>query len=216
MRTESVASREESKKCELHGENVIKFCVDHKQLCCVKCEQDNHKDCKNVKSIKDYCQTLGEMPEVDGEKTLLTDLKQLINDMQKQKCYLEKDQQIALEKIFEVSKSMNMFLAALSEELFETKEGEQDQIEMKLQLCEQLWASIKDSLDSPQTSVAGADNLGKIVRYQSRCTQITFAEDVVTQIKKSQRSVRVRYVTDTSPASLPQCLGRIEAQKDLI
>lgn len=126
LRNQPIESIISTPLCTIHeGENVTKFCDNHKEVVCEKCVAGNHKGCKDVRTINDAA--MRNKDDVSQINTTLNDEANLAKSIHENRTKADKvvdnDQNDILLRIQDVRKRINENLTKCESQIIGELQG---------------------------------------------------------------------------------------------
>ncbi|XP_033757658.1 uncharacterized protein LOC117340017 [Pecten maximus] len=134
---------------------------------------------------------------------------------------LLEDQNSGFDSLTDLRKQVDLRLDAmqkdLTDKLVSSYKQEKENLDLSIQKCERLMSSIENTVESSETAVQRNDSVNTILMYQRGQAEMESYQNLITEIRKSFASVRIKHVVDPSLVRLdkdsPLSLGNVIIEK---
>ncbi|XP_033757314.1 E3 ubiquitin-protein ligase TRIM7-like [Pecten maximus] len=208
-------------RCEKHTKEVDYYCEDHQVLGCSRCITIDHRRCDVVTTTQEYRDKLKTESRLEDRKELLQKameaIKLLVKTFGEKLQILLEDQNSGFDSITELRKQVDLDLDAmqkdLTDKLVSSYKQEKENLDLSIQKCERLMSSIENTVESSETAVQRNDSVNTTLMYQRGQAEIEFYQNLITEIRKSFSSIRIKHVVDPSlfrlDKDIPLSLGNV-------
>ncbi|XP_033726350.1 E3 ubiquitin/ISG15 ligase TRIM25-like [Pecten maximus] len=209
-------------RCDQHHKKKVWYCEDHKLLGCQICVFKDHRRCEVVTTAIDYFQKLNDesyladMQDMLKKNTEVMDV--ILKDFDEQLQTLVQNQKVALQSITDlrqkVDKRLNTLQKDVTDKLITSFKEERRNMETSLRQCERLMNSMLNTMKSSVTAVEGNDHIETIVLYQRGQAEVQSCKALITEMRKSYRSVRIKHRVTNEHGNLDDdAMGKIIIEK---
>ncbi|XP_033757656.1 transcription intermediary factor 1-alpha-like [Pecten maximus] len=212
-------------RCEKHAKEVDYYCEDHQVLGCSRCITIDHRRCDVVTTTQEYCDKLKTESRLEDRKESLQKTKEAIKLLvktfgEKLQILLE-DQNSGFDSLTDLRKQVDLRLDAMqkdiTDKLVSSYKQEKENLDLSIKKCERLMSSIENTVESSETAVQRNDSVNTILMYQRGQAEMESYQNLITEIRKSFASVRIKHVVDPSLVRLdkdsPLSLGNVIIEK---
>ncbi|XP_033757657.1 tripartite motif-containing protein 2-like [Pecten maximus] len=213
-------------RCEKHTKEVDYYCEDHHILGCSRCITIDHRRCDEVTTTQEYCDKLKTESRLEDRKELLQktmeDIKLLVKTFGEKLQILLEDQNSGFDSLTDLRKQVDLQLDAMqkdiTDKLVSSYKQEKENLDLSIQKCERLMSSIENTVESSETAVQRNDSVNTILMYQRGQVEMESYQNLITEMRNSFASVRIKHVIDPSLVRLdtdsPLSLGNVIIEKN--
>ncbi|XP_021340385.1 uncharacterized protein LOC110441535 [Mizuhopecten yessoensis] len=188
-------------RCYTHDKKMVRYCEDHKLLCCYECVIEDHMNCAKVPKVTEYFQKINTASQLEDMQAALKkgaeSMNSLVKDFDEQLRTMKQNQEIALQSISDlrqkVDKRLDKLQKNITDELITLFKEEKRDMEASSRQCERLMNGMKNTLKSSIKAVEVNDNIETIVLYQRGQAEVESCETLVTEMSKSFTSVSIEH-----------------------
>ncbi|XP_021352551.1 E3 ubiquitin-protein ligase Midline-1-like [Mizuhopecten yessoensis] len=220
-----IMQRQDQVRCGEHTKRMTYFCEDHQNLGCSRCITINHRRCDEVTTTQEYYDKLKSDSRLDHWKTSLQKtveaIELLIKEFDEQLQIMANDQATGLESLKDLRQKIDTRLDArqknISDKLISFYKEEKEILQISIQKCKRLMSTIQNTITMSGNAVKSSDNVRTILLYQRGKAELESYKNMVTDMKKSFTSVRIKHIVDPSFLSLDEgillSLGKVTIEK---
>ncbi|XP_033731028.1 uncharacterized protein LOC117320572 [Pecten maximus] len=147
----------------------------------------------------------------------MEDIKLLVKTFGEKLQILLEDQNSGFDSLTDLRKQVDLRLDAMqkdiTDKLVSSYKQEKENLDLSIQKCERLMSSIENTVESSETAVQRNDSVNTILMYQRGQAEMESYQNLITEIRKSFASVRIKHVVDPSLVRLdkdsPLSLGNV-------
>ncbi|XP_033757655.1 probable E3 ubiquitin-protein ligase TRIM8 [Pecten maximus] len=214
-------------RCEKHTKKMCYYCEDHQILGCSRCITIDHRRCDVVTTTQEYCDKLKTESRLEDRKESLQktmeDIKLLVKTFGEKLQILLEDQNSGFDGITDLRKQVDLRLDAMqkdiTDKLVSSYKQEKENLDLSIQKCERLMSSIENTVESSETAVQRNDSVNTILMYQRGQAEMESCQNLITEIRMSFSSIRIKHVVDPSllrlDEDIPLSLGNITVVKHI-
>ncbi|XP_033730077.1 transcription intermediary factor 1-beta-like [Pecten maximus] len=209
-------------RCDQHDKKKVWYCEDHQLLGCSICMLEFHRCCEEVTTAMKYFQRLKDGSQLadmqDSLKKNADVIDIIVKDFDEQLQNLVQNQETALQSITDlrqkVDKRLNTLQKDVTDKLIASFKEEKRNMESSLRQCERLMNSMLNTMKSSVTAVEGNDHIETIVLYQRGHAEVESCKALITDMRKSYTSVRIKHHVTNEHGNLDDdAMGKIIIEK---
>ncbi|OWF36536.1 hypothetical protein KP79_PYT26023 [Mizuhopecten yessoensis] len=148
-------------RCYTHDKKMVRYCEDHKLLCCYECVIEDHMNCAKVPKVTEYFQKINTASQLEDMQAALKkgaeSMNSLVKDFDEQLRTMKQNQEIALQSISDlrqkVDKRLDKLQKNITDELITLFKEEKRDMEASSRQCERLMNGMKNTLKSSKILV---------------------------------------------------------------
>ncbi|XP_021368919.1 E3 ubiquitin-protein ligase TRIM56-like, partial [Mizuhopecten yessoensis] len=192
--------------CSKHNLMMDYHCENHKQIGCKKCIITEHRQCDEVTTIKEYCETKKNNLRLDDMERSLTKaancIELMVNAFDQQVESLQRCQDVGLSSISDHRQRINTYLdkkqEEITQEMISKCKAEKAKVDLSKQKCSRLRVAIQNTKEASQTALRMEDHLGMIQLFHRGQTEIGACNDLIDDIFYPLKSVSINHDLNTN------------------
>ncbi|OWF39872.1 uncharacterized protein LOC110464518 [Mizuhopecten yessoensis] len=211
------------RRCHQHHKRNHYYCEDHKSLGCSKCMVADHKSCKHVSSIEDFCNKVESTCRLDKIRNALQQgvdaLKPLIQDFYLQLQSIADDKDMAFKGIDDLQEQINKCIAEMkretTDELVSAYKKEQEQLKKSSQKCERLRVAMQNTLESSAAAQQQKDLPNTVLLYQRGQAEVESCKNLVDELIRKFSTTKIDFEihSNVSNVTAVSSLGKVVVRK---